>query len=245
MSRNKIIREIQLRLGAQMVDVELDPEHMDLAIDKALEKYRQRAENAVEETFVNLDIQADVNLYTLDPTIIEVRDVYQRASGVTTSGVGSEFEPFSAQYLNTYLMQSGRAGGLAVYDALAQHHELLGRMFGAEYLFTWNRTKHTLLLHRRPKSQNTVYLHTFSYREDDDLFADYTVMPWIKDYALAMSKLMLGEARGKFATIAGPQGGTTLNGDQLKAEAQQELLQLEEDLKMYRDGSVGLGIIIG
>ena len=30
---------------------------------------------------------------------------------------------------------------------------------------------------------------------------------------------MLGEARSKFATIAGPQGGSTLNGDALKNEA--------------------------
>ena len=43
---------------------------------------------------------------------------------------------------------------------------------------------------------------------------------WIKDYTLASCKYMLGEAREKFATIAGPQGGTSLNGSTLKAEAQ-------------------------
>ena len=47
MSRSRITKEIELRLGGQMVDVELDPEHYELAIDKSLEKYRQRSENAV------------------------------------------------------------------------------------------------------------------------------------------------------------------------------------------------------
>jgi hypothetical protein len=56
---------------------------------------------------------------------------------------------------------------------------------------------------------------------------------------------MLGEARGKFATYAGPQGGTTLNGEQLKADALNELAQLEEDVKLFKEGSAGLGIIIG
>ena len=42
--------------------------------------------------------------------------------------------------------------------------------------------------------------------------------PWIRDYALGVAKTILGEARGKFNTIAGPQGGTTLNGGELKQE---------------------------
>lgn len=245
MSRNKITKEIELRLGGQMIEVELDPEHYELAIDKALEKFRQRSENAVEENFIPLDLRVDENMYTIPENVIDIRDIYQRSSGVTSSGVGNEIEPFEAQYMNTFLLQGGRAGGLATYEALAQHHELLGRFFGAEYQYTWNRTKHQLLIHRRPKSNNTVYLHVYQYREEEDLFADHYAFPWLKDYALAQSKLMLGEARSKFSTYAGPQGGTTLNGDQLKAEAQAELIQLEDDIKNYREGSAGLGIIIG
>ena len=55
----------------------------------------------------------------------------------------------------------------------------------------------------------------------------------------------MGEAREKFASIAGPQGGTALNGSQLKAEAQQEKAQLIEDLKMFVDGSQPLYWVIG
>ena len=118
-------------------------------------------------------------------------------------------------------------------------------MFGYEFQFTWNRSKHVLTLHRRPRNNVTVFLHAYAYREELDLFADYSVMPWLKDYAMAQSKLMLGEARGKFATIAGPQGGTTLNGEQLKADALNEIIQLEEDIKLFRDGGAGLGVLIG
>lgn len=246
MSRNDITKEIELRLGGQMVDVELDPEHYNLAIDKALEKFRQRSENAVEETFIDLEIQTDVNTYQLDNNVMEIKDIYQRSTGGVFNN-GIEFEPFGAQYVNTMLgpLARGQSGGLATYDALSQQLELVGLMFGYEFQFTWNRSKHQLLLQRRPRGDYTVYLHAYVYRPEEELYADYSAYPWIKDYALAQSKLMLGEARGKFATVAGPQGGTTLNGDQLKADALNELLQLEDDLKMYRDGSAGLGIIIG
>ena len=65
-------------------------------------------------------------------------------------------------------------------------------------------------------------------------------VPWIQDYALALAKYTLGEARSKFSTIAGPQGGTSLNGDSLKAEAQVELDKLDEELRNYVDGSIHL-----
>jgi len=42
---------------------------------------------------------------------------------------------------------------------------------------------------------------------------------------------MLGEARSKFNTIAGPQGGTSLNGDALKNEALAEMERLEIEVK--------------
>jgi hypothetical protein len=43
----------------------------------------------------------------------------------------------------------------------------------------------------------------------------------------------------------GPQGGTSLNGDALKSEAQSEMEKLEEDLKTYVDGSTPLTWVTG
>jgi hypothetical protein len=77
------------------------------------------------------------------------------------------------------------------------------------------------------------------------LLNDTKTQPWIQDYSLALAKYTLGEARSKFSTIAGPQGGTSMNGDTLKAEAQGEMQQLELDLKNYVDGSDPLSFIIG
>jgi hypothetical protein len=56
---------------------------------------------------------------------------------------------------------------------------------------------------------------------------------------------MIGEARGKFATISTPQGGTSLNGDALKADAQSDIEKLEQDLANYVDGSTPLSFVIG
>ena len=63
--------------------------------------------------------------------------------------------------------------------------------------------------------------------------------------ALAEAKLMLGQARSKYSQITGPGGGTTLNGDTIKTEAQTEMTALEEELKLYTTGGQGLGVLIG
>jgi hypothetical protein len=77
------------------------------------------------------------------------------------------------------------------------------------------------------------------------LLNDHMIFPWLQEYAYSFAKRILGEARSKFAQLAGPQGGTSLNGDALKNEALAEMEQLENDLKNYATGSDPLTWIIG
>jgi len=88
-------------------------------------------------------------------------------------------------------------------------------------------------------------LYCYNYRPDEQLLDDYLAKQWIKDYTLASCKYMLGEARSKFATIAGPQGGSTLNGDTLKAEAQTEMDKLEQEVIQQVAGGAGYSFLIG
>jgi hypothetical protein len=56
---------------------------------------------------------------------------------------------------------------------------------------------------------------------------------------------MLGEARSKFSVIAGPQGGGSLNGDALKAEAQAEMEKLDTEVSQQYTGGMGYYFTIG
>jgi hypothetical protein len=62
---------------------------------------------------------------------------------------------------------------------------------------------------------------------------------------VAACKMIIGEAREKFGTIAGPQGGGTLNGTAMKSEAQAQMDKCIEELKLYVDGSQPLTLVIG
>ena len=179
---------------------------------------------------------------------MEVRQVFRRSVGSRLGGSadgGSLFEPFNLAYTNTYLLAGSGIGGLATYDFFAQQQELVGRMFGSFIEFVWNTSSKKLIILQRPRSNEEVMLYCYNYRPDSELYKDYKAYQWIKDYTLANCKYMLGEARSKFATIIGPGGGTSLNGDSLKSEAQQEMEKLENDLAMAVAGGVGYGFVIG
>ena len=243
-NRSKTKKYIELNLGGGMIDVELDNEHYDMAIDKAVAKYRQRSSRAVEESFMILTLSPGESDYTLPDEVIEVRCIYRQSAGGVSS-TATNFEPFEAGYLNMYMLNAARGSGLATFELYMGQRELMGKMFGAYVIYTWSNTSKRLSMHRYVKSDESVIIHTYNYRPDESLLADTSSAPWIKDYALAVAKMALGQARSKFGQLAGPQGGVTLNGNDLIAQAQTEMEKLEEDLKTFADGGTPLGFIFG
>tara|TARA_B100000902_G_scaffold398681_1_gene466373 strand:- start:8386 stop:9153 length:768 start_codon:yes stop_codon:yes gene_type:complete len=246
--KQQVFDYVNAFLGGGMVDVELDPIHYETALTKALTKYRQRSENSVEESYITIKFEENQNVYTLPHEIIEVRKIHRRSIGSRLGGSadgGSLFEPFNLAYTNTYLLAGSGIGGLATYDFFAQQQELVGRMFGSFIEFKWNTTTKKLTILQRPRADEEVLMFCYNYRPDMQLLDDYKSQQWIKDYTLAGCKYMLGEARSKFSTIVGPGGGTTLNGDTLKAEAQAEMEKLEMDLALAVAGGTGYGFLIG
>ena len=247
-NRQEIFDYVNAMLGGGMVDVELDPVHYNTALDKALARYRQRSDHSVEESYLFLDLIEDQNEYTLPNEVIEVNKLYRRSIGSRTGGGNgaSVFEPFNLAYTNTYLLSgSTQMGGLATYEMFAGYQELVGRMFGSFMEFTWNSTTKKLTILQRPRAEEGILIEAFNYRPESQLLIDYQAGQWIKDYTLAACKYMLGEARSKFATIAGPQGGTSLNGDTLKAEAQADMEKLESELALQVAGGTGYSFTIG
>jgi len=344
--RKDIEDYVRLRLGDGLVDVELDPIHYKVAIDRALGRYRQRAQHAEEESFAFLDLLPETQEYILPQEIMTVRAIYRRGIGSVTGTTASQFEPFASGYLNTYMLVAGRVGGLTNYELFTQYQKLAMNMFGGFMNFTWNPvTKKLTLVRKIPNSgftylrmsslsasditpgstititmdnpwgppayngivvgaqvviinctvtgynnsytvtsvsedmrtltvtaltelgattvtgsqlhqsniysptpndvAETVLIQIYNTKPDSMLFNDIRVYTWIQDYALAVCKDMLGQARSKFAQIAGPQGGSSLNGADLKQEAKAEMDALEEELKRYFDGSQPLTWIMG
>jgi len=246
-TRQPVIEYIRVMLGDGLIDVELDPIHYNTSIDRAFAKYRQKSANSVEESFAFLTLEQDVNEYTLSQEVIEVRQVFRRSVGSRTGGgdTGSLFEPFNLAYSNTYLLSSSQMGGLATYYAFASYQKMVGKMFGSEINFTWNPSTRKMTIMQRPRGEESVLLWLYNTKPEFTLLNDPYAGIWIKDYALAQSKVILGEAREKFGQIASPQGGTSLNGTALKAEGIAAIEKLELELANYATGEKPMWFVCG
>lgn len=241
-----LFTNLRFRLGDGIIDIELDPQHYEAAYNYAIKVYRQRAQAATEESYILMTIEKNVDTYTLPAEFINVRSIFRRTIGLETGPSSSSFDPFSSAILNTYLLNYNYAGGMATYDFYAGYVELAARMFGGYVTYTFNPVSKVLRIVRDPKgSGERVLIWADVQKTEEILLQDPGAGVWIGDFILANLKLIIGEAREKFGTIAGPGGGTTLNGTAMKAEGAAIMQQCIEDLKNYIDGSQPLTWVIG
>lgn len=248
--RQKFLDQVRLLLGDGLITIELDPTHYDAALDISISRYRQRSGNAMEEAFLFLDVQPDVAVYKLPEDVQEVRSIYRRTIGGTAGG--ASVDPFSLAFVNNiYMIQNPGAlgstgsGMLATYDLAMQYQSLVGRMFGREVMYLWNTATKLLTLERRFTATEQVVLHIYNTKPEIVLLSDPYASRWLQDYTIAWCKQIMGEARSKFSTVAGPQGGFTLNGEAMKTEAKAEMDRLEQELKDLVDQHDGWPFVIG
>jgi hypothetical protein len=246
--RNKVFDYVKNMLGDGMIEVELDPVHYETALDRALNRYRQKSSNAVEESYLFLELIQDQNEYRLPDEVITVRQVFRRAIGSRTGmgAGGTLFEPFNLAYTNTYVMSGSMMGGLATYDMFAGYQKLVGRMFGSYIEFSWKPTTHILNILQRPFAQGEqILIQSYNFRPDWVLLQDIYAKQWLRDYTLAVCKTMLGEARSKFASIAGPGSSIQMNGGDLKSSAKEDFERLDKELMDFTAGGTGYYFVTG
>lgn len=244
--KQALFQNVRYRLGDGIIDLELDPQHYEAAYNYAIKVYRQRAQNATAESYTLFTIEKNVDTYTLPSEFINVRCLYRRTVGLETGPGSSSFDPFSSAILNTYLLNYNYAGGMATYDFYAGYVELAARMFGGYVVYTFDPVTKVLRIVRDPKgSGERVLIWADVQRTQEVLLQDPGAGVWIGDWVFAVLKGIIGEAREKFASIAGPGGGTSLNGAAMKAESKQLQEQLIQELKNYVDYSQPLTWVQG
>jgi hypothetical protein len=250
-TREELVSEITSALGGNMIDIDLTPRDIDLAITFAFRRYRQRSPNANVNCFVFLDTQPGVQLYTLPNEIQIVKDIFRKGAGGLTAG--AQIDPFSqAIAQNLFMVQNpggGTTGGigagnLALFDFSVQYAGLIGRMFGRDTQFTWTAATHQLFIHRKFTGIETMGLECYAALPETVLLSDPYARPWLTSMSIAQAKLKMGEARATYGSYAGPQGGITLNGAELKSEALAEIEKLDKELSDNLDAGSSYGGIV-
>lgn len=248
MKRKDIHRQIMMQLGGTLIDVELEAEEYDYVIDFALSIYRQRAENATKEQGIIFGFKSGQSRYDLSDRedIISISGIYRNTLGATHSS-GLDLDPFLLQFTNQMMSYAGGKdgyGSLATLDFQRQHLELLETIMAHHIQYHFNNATSTLTIYNAIHRDEALLILAECYRSDEELFNDTDISPWLIAYATAKAKQVLGEARGKFQQLAGPNGGISMNGAEMKTEANEEILKLEEELKNLTTSTKGMPFIM-
>lgn len=245
--RSYLKEKIVTMLGGGKVRIELSDTQLETAVELAVENYRQRSSNAMEEAWLHLELQPEQATYTLPNEVQLVRKIFRRGHGQMGQTTGANLDPFSLAYANSYMMTTakGGGGGLLTYELQHQFQETIGKMFGREINFGFNSVTRKLTLHRDVRGHENILIWAYHMRPEENLLLDFKCAPWVRDWAISEAKIMLGRIRGKISAIPGPNGPINLNGDALIQEGKQDQERLIEDLRRRVDGAAPLGFFFG
>jgi len=119
------------------------------------------------------------------------------------------------------------------YSMIQQHISLLDQMLVGQQPIRYNTHMNRLYLDMNTRNINAdEYIIIECYRKLDPTdFTDIYNDMWLKKYCTALVKYQWGENLSKFQGIQLP-GGVTLDGSQMKQEAQEEITRLEEESRL-------------
>lgn len=217
---------ILAKLGHPIVRVELSPFQIKTCIDDAISKLNYHAPLWTLQYAV-FDASADCNLYELPQWIAENLEyvVYRKGLMAIAQPVGSfESDFFITYFSNNYLFNDMAVGD---FYLMTSYLKQIRKVFGQEG--TWDLINGRFLqLHPAPAFTPDPVILEYRALDSNTMHSAYRA--WIQKYATACAKEVLGQVRGKYATLPGPGGGAQLNGDKLIAQAEAEKTKLEEEL---------------
>lgn len=234
--RLALISEIKYELGYPVVDVELTPEQLDYAVTKAISELRTKSGICYKRGFFFMQTSPETQRYLLTNKIggfnkiVEVLGIQRLTSSFLSSAHGAGVY---GQIIVQHLYNMGTFDLLS-YHLMAEYTKTMEILFAARLTYTWNESSRELWIHHRfPYSEPYVSIEATVERTEQEIISDRYSRPWVRRYATAVARLMLAEIRGKFSSLPGAGGNITLNANDLRMAAKEEMEACLLDIENY------------
>jgi hypothetical protein len=226
--QQKVIDYITAYLGGSVICVELGEDNIAAALSDAETWMLVHMAPVYEQAFNMVSGQSEYQVNPDVDTVVDVafpktahNDIYNSAdiefygpipANIWSGGSGSRHLPQSGWY------------------QLQQMAESSTRVLSNDPTWIWNRATRRLILRPATTSGKAIYWYTTKS-------LDYQMLSiqqdWLlRRYAAAQSKMILGNIRSKYSEYPSASGTVQLNGSDLVSQAQEEIMTLEEKIKM-------------
>jgi len=221
------IRDFVLaRLGHPVVRVELTDYQLKTAIDEAITNLDYHAPMWTTQV-ASFQCSAGVGAYVLPMHIAYNLSyvVYKKSLLSLQSMAGTlEFDFFIKYFQDNFLFSNF---SVSDFYLLQTHLEMMRKVLSQEG--AWDLINGNVLqLYPTPVLSSQIVILVYRALDAATLHPYYK--NWIQRYALAASMGILGEIRGKYATLPSPGGGAQLNGQALIQQSVQDKEKLKEEL---------------
>lgn len=263
-SRETLIEYCFKRLGAPVIEINVDWTQAEDRLDDALELFTERHFDGVEKVFFAHEItQADI-----DQEYILTNDIGP-VNGPTGDGPGgsnivtitrvfqfgqfSNINMFDIRYqlaLSDYFginrgLNAAVSQGLASYDSTKRYINLIEDFFQPEKAIRFSKVTNKLHIDTDWSTQMQVgeYIIIEAYATiDPETYTEIYNDRLLKEYLTALIKRQWGSNMAKFDNVQLP-GGAVMRGGQIVSEANSEIQQIEQ--KLYSQYELPIDFMTG
>lgn len=221
---------IKTRLGSPTIHLEVEDAQIEQCIDDSVKHFTKYSGDATFRTALVLMLSAGETEYQLDEKVEKVVDL---VTGQTVGGgINTLFTPTNQMYNAGMLDVFTLTGDLTSYYTGMHYLEMTKNMITAEYFLEFDKYQNKLIIAPPPFEDIGGILEVYSKRD----FAGLSISTvydefWVKEYALALTKIIWGSIISKYSGVPLPGGGE-LNGTEIKSEGREDKKDLEENLML-------------
>lgn len=222
------------RLGAPVIEINIDEDQIEDRIDEALQFFQTYHSDAVQRTYVKhqiTEIDRSNRYIALTDSFTYVREV------LPVGNQSSTINMFDARYqmsINDVFDLRGGASGVANFYQTQQYMSLLDQVLNGTTPIRFSRHQNRLYIDADWDRELQIGEYIIIDADaviDQTTFADVYNDMWLKRYATALLKDQWGQNLSKFEGMQLP-GGVILNGRSIMDDARIEIDKLEEEIRL-------------
>jgi len=228
------------KLGHPVIQISVTADQIDDRIDESLYLFYEQHYNATEEVVImypitNLDL---ANQFIILPS--DVVGVVEVLRPQMSSGASSlDYQAFINEvysYTSPYIY-----GDMTYYYMTEMRLTQMKNLLVPDRRFNFNYLSHKLIIaggladsYRKDgylliKCLKKLHGDESTLQDTNDIVYNIWRDKWLQEYATAMIKLQWGQNLSKYQNVQ-LLGGVSMNGNQIKEEAKQEIKDLETEL---------------
>jgi|TARA_R110000744_G_scaffold85498_5_gene167115 hypothetical protein len=255
-SKASLKEYIKRKLGAPVLEINIDDDQLDDRVDEALQYFREyhydgsikcylkhqitqaeldsfktnssvTAATTGTQAIANQTYGEQQNYVTLPEHVLSVINIFPFSNGVSNNMFDMRYQ------LRLNDLWDLTSTSVMYYSQVQQHLSLMDDMLVGRTPIRYNTHSNRLYMDMDWNGVNVgEYILIECYRKLDptDMTDIYNDM-WLKRYATSLVKYQWGENLSKFSGMTLP-GGVTLDAENMKTEAKEEITKLEEESRL-------------